>query len=375
MLLLKYLLFAIGAGLLLGAVTLIAWDVFAAIQLRRLIAAGGTGTPRHIRLRLSSRLAAIALLPLLLSQSIAIVPSAMAGVRVNQISGAISGPLGPGVHFIAPLVSSVALYDAREHVFTMLAEEVREPQKKETPAAETPKAAVLRVQAKEGLPFGLAIAVRYRLDVKRLEYIHANLPQPIETELVAPAVASAFREVTPNYSVREVFATRREEIREKAAKQIIEKLGADGVLVREVLLRDIVLPAEYAKGLEGLLLKAQESERLAYEIEIKQKQVRTAELEAEADKLRQVKRAEAEAQVRVLQAKGEADATRIRGEAEAAYNQKVAASLTATLIQQRYLERWDGKLPQFSAGGSGSAPGILFNMPMPGSAAPQPGRP
>jgi hypothetical protein len=43
----------------------------------------------------------------------------------------------------------------------------------------------------------------------------------------------------------------------------------------------------------------------------------------------------------------------------------VAASLTATLIQQRYLEKWDGKLPQFSAGGGGSSPGLLFNFPMP----------
>jgi hypothetical protein len=51
---------------------------------------------------------------------------------------------------------------------------------------------------------------------------------------------------------------------------------------------------------------------------------------------------------------GEAEATKIRGEAEALYNQKVSASLTATLIQQRYLEKWDGKLPQFSMGSGGS---------------------
>jgi regulator of protease activity HflC (stomatin/prohibitin superfamily) len=43
-------------------------------------------------------------------------------------------------------------------------------------------------------------------------------------------------------------------------------------------------------------------------VEIKQKEVRTAELEAEADRIRQVKAAEAQGQVRVLQAKAEADA-------------------------------------------------------------------
>ena len=48
------------------------------------------------------------------------------------------------------------------------------------------------------------------------------------------------------------------------------------------MLRDVGLPAEYAKGLEGLLVKAQENDRLSIDLEVKQKLVRTAELEAEA---------------------------------------------------------------------------------------------
>jgi len=74
------------------------------------------------------------------------------------------------------------------------------------------------------------------------------------------------------------------------------------------LLRDIQRPAEYAKGLEGLLRKEQESEQLGFETEVKQKQVRIAELEAEAQKTRQIKQAEAAAQTHVLEAKAEADA-------------------------------------------------------------------
>jgi regulator of protease activity HflC (stomatin/prohibitin superfamily) len=74
------------------------------------------------------------------------------------------------------------------------------------------------------------------------------------------------------------------------------------------MLRDIQLPPEYAQGLESLLLKEQENDQMGVETEIQAKQVRIAELEAEATKAQQVKRAEGEAQVRVLQAKGEADA-------------------------------------------------------------------
>jgi regulator of protease activity HflC (stomatin/prohibitin superfamily) len=78
--------------------------------------------------------------------------------------------------------------------------------------------------------------------------------------------------------------------------------------VKEVVLRDIQLPVEYAKGLEGLLIKEQENERLNIELEVKRKQVRTAELEAEAQKAREVTAAEARAQIVVLEAKAQADA-------------------------------------------------------------------
>jgi len=58
--------------------------------------------------------------------------------------------------------------------------------------------------------------------------------------------------------------------------------------VREVMLRDIQLPQEYAKGLETLLLKEQENDRMGVETELKQKGVRIAELEAEATKVQQI---------------------------------------------------------------------------------------
>jgi hypothetical protein len=55
-------------------------------------------------------------------------------------------------------------------------------------------------------------------------------------------------------------------------------------------------------------VKAQENDRLSIELEVKQKLVRTAELEGEAEKMRQVKQAEGRAQVTVLEAKAQADA-------------------------------------------------------------------
>jgi regulator of protease activity HflC (stomatin/prohibitin superfamily) len=74
------------------------------------------------------------------------------------------------------------------------------------------------------------------------------------------------------------------------------------------MLRNIQLPREYAKGLEDLLLKEQQDDQLTVQTDIQQKQVRIAELEAEAEAARKVKHAEGDAKARVMEAKGEADA-------------------------------------------------------------------
>jgi regulator of protease activity HflC (stomatin/prohibitin superfamily) len=134
------------------------------------------------------------------------------------------------------------------------------------------------------------------------------MPQPVDKELVPPVVASAWRELAPEYTVREIFSTKREEVREKAATIITQKLNADGIVVEEVMLSDIQLPEEYAKGLEGLLLKEQEDDQLGVVTDIQQKQVKIAELQAEAEAVQKVKEAEGEAQSKVVEAKGESDA-------------------------------------------------------------------
>ena len=185
MLLLKYLLLFTGAGLLGGALTIVIFDIYRTREAWWAESAGTPRTPIMIRWRDSGRLALLSMVPLLLGLSIIIVPAGWAGVLVSQISGTQPGALYPGAHWITPLIESVTLYDTREQIYTT--------------AFGDKKNETLQVQSKEGLPVGLAIAVRYRLDPRRLDYIHSNLPQPIQEEIVPPVVAGVFRQVIPNY--------------------------------------------------------------------------------------------------------------------------------------------------------------------------------
>jgi regulator of protease activity HflC (stomatin/prohibitin superfamily) len=311
MIVLRYLLILAGIGLLAGAAAILVWDLFQVLKSRKKVPEISGELATHVppatemtwsdlRWKPAKSLATMSLIPLLAGMSIAVVPSGTAGVRVNEFSGTRPATLYPGVHLTIPLIEQVEVYNTRDSVFATAV--VVDPKKHDE------RRDALTVQTREGLQVGLAVAVRYRLDASKLAYIHSNLPQAIEEEMIAPAIASAFRDLAPEYLVRELFSSKREQIRAEVNARLASRLGADGIVIKEVVLRDIQLPPEYAKGLEGLLIKEQENERLNVELEVKKKEVQTATLEAEAQKAREVTAAEARAQVVVLEAKAQADA-------------------------------------------------------------------
>lgn len=181
---LKYFLEVTGLALISSAVGLAGLDLYRQKAL--------------VRGAQAARLLGVGLVLLLAGLSFQLVSAGMAGVRVSQLSGTMPGTLYPGTHVILPLIQSVDLYSIRDTVYqTTVAADPKRP-------SET-----LRAQTREGLVVGLAVAVRYRLDPQKLSHIHSNLPQPVETELVPPVVASVFREIAPNYMTRELFASKR----------------------------------------------------------------------------------------------------------------------------------------------------------------------
>ncbi|HXX43535.1 MAG TPA: SPFH domain-containing protein [Candidatus Acidoferrales bacterium] len=316
MIALKILLLVICFGCFACAAGAVLYDIYLAFELCRLFRreekpketpAPDTSTrgpglilprPRRaIRWDTAAKLVAIGAMAGLLGESILVVPDGHAAIRISQISGVQPGTLYAGTHVIVPLVQRAAVFDIRDRVYSTTALEVRGE-----------KTQVLTVQAKEGLQVGLAVTVRYRIDPARLNYIQANLPQPIDDEVVAPVVLSTFHALAPNYVVRDIFSTKREEFRSKAAQTITTRLGGDAIVVKEVLLKQVELPEEYAKGLEDLLLKEQEDDRTSIDAEIEKKRVAIAESQAEAQKIRDVKHAEAGAQSQVIMAKAQADA-------------------------------------------------------------------
>jgi regulator of protease activity HflC (stomatin/prohibitin superfamily) len=313
MLLLRFLLICASFGFLAGATGMVLYDIYLAFELDRILRrspnaaanpqAGETpSTPalprprRVIRVSAAGKLVAVAILSLYLGESIFLIPDGHAGIRISQMYGVLPGTLYPGTHLIFPLFDRVQTYDIRDQVFA-------------TAAVEKPKETheVLTIDAKEGLSIGLGVTVRYRIDPSKLNYIQANVPQPMEAQVVEPVVTSIFRELGPNYVVRDVFSTKREEFRQRAAQMITARLAQDGIVVKEVLLGRVDLPEEYAQGLEGLLLKEQQDDQTDVDADIESKRVKIADSQAQEQKVREIRKAEADAQSQVIMAKAQSD--------------------------------------------------------------------
>jgi len=275
MLFIKYLLTWGGAAMMAIAVGMLGYDFYLLALFRKAQASGATPPEyRPVRWRAAVALALLAWAPLLIATGIIVVPSGMGGVRVSQTRGTLAGTLYPGTHFVTPLAERVQWFDTRDQLFTTGAMETAEK-------SGTAKSEPLKVQSKEGLDIGLAITVRYRLDARHLDYIQANLPQPVEKEIVPAVVASAWRELVPNFTVREVFATQREPIRKKASDVITQKLAADGIIVKEVMLRDIQLPHTLRASIETKQQAEQESLAMGFRLQKERQEADRKRIEAQ----------------------------------------------------------------------------------------------
>lgn len=161
------------------------------------------------------------------------------------------------------------------------------------------------------------IFVKYRVDVKELEEGY-----------IRTCIYEAYRTCANQYTSDSLMSNRANF--ERDVRSRLEKsLMAEGFVVEEFTSK-ITPPAS-----------------LLSMIDAKNAAIQSA-LKAENE----VKEAEANAKIDVAKAEGKAKAMRIKADAEAYYNKTIAASLSPMIVQEDFIEKWDGKMPQIVGGNS-----------------------
>lgn len=211
------------------------------------------------------------------------------GVRTNQLTGSVV-QWREGSLLVLPGLHEVRVLPLRDQTY-------RPGQRGAAP-----------VQSVEGLSLGVDVAVRYALDASRVATAAKSLPDDIAGEVVEPAVQGVIYKVFARYTVREIFSSKRAEIQQAIESELRPRLAADGLVLRDVQVGKVELPAEYRRGMEGLLAEELASEKMRYTLELKDKRVKEMELEANAEKVRREVAAEAAAREQVIAAKAQEEA-------------------------------------------------------------------
>jgi regulator of protease activity HflC (stomatin/prohibitin superfamily) len=210
------------------------------------------------------------------------------GVAVNRFTGGLE-VLPPGTHLRPRALYEIDLVRVSDRLLS-------------GPAGS------FNISTKDGVVAQVSVQARWAIDRARLPAKWAALPSDPERELVGPVLAAAFRSIAPRYEVGKIVSEKREELANVAARQARERLMESGVLLKEVLIGDLVLPAEFERGRVAMVDEVQSAERMDVTLKLKAKEVERVRLEAEAVKARQIKEAEGSAARRLIGARAEADA-------------------------------------------------------------------
>ena len=215
------------------------------------------------------------------------------GVRINRFTGDIS-EWREGSVLVLPGLHDIRVFALRDQTYQP--EQIRRAE------------GAAPLQSVEGLSFGVDLSVRYALDAAKLRATSKTLPDNISGEIVEPAVQGVIYKVFARYTVREIFSTKRVEIQQAIEKELTDKLAADGLVLRAVQMGKVDLPADYRRGMNGLLAEELATEKMRYTLELKDKRVKEIALDGEAEKVRREKAAEASAREQIIAAKGQEEA-------------------------------------------------------------------
>jgi regulator of protease activity HflC (stomatin/prohibitin superfamily) len=215
------------------------------------------------------------------------------GVRVNRVTGHV-GMLHEGWALVLPGIHELRRLPLRDQIYR--------PERSQRAGGDAP------FQTIEGLSIGVDVAVRYALDPARVVTVAEELPADVGRGLVEPVVDGVLHRTFAKHTVREIFSTQRAEIQKAIEDELKPELLPDGIVVRNVFIGNVDLPSDYKQGLAALLSEELSAEKMRYTLELKDKQVKQSELEAEAEKVKRQKAAEAAGLEEIIAARSREEA-------------------------------------------------------------------
>jgi regulator of protease activity HflC (stomatin/prohibitin superfamily) len=323
------------AGLFRGAAGLL---FFAAVGLIFLaIARSGQGRPMKGAGRIVVIIGVVALVLAILSMGVVTIEPLERGVVTSYLTflnpkGYRDAPLQPGINFILPIFEKVNIYSIAKQTYTMsIAPSEGQIEGDDSVAARTADGQEIYVDA----------SVIYKIDPDKVVTVHIFWQNRFTDELVRPQTRGIIRNVISQYGVEEVITSKRAEMVQQIAGELALKMGENGLVMEDFILRNITFSQDYANSIEQKQIAEQQALQAAFVVQQKkqeaQQAIETAKGQAESVKIA----AEGDAGALKINAQAQADARLIQAEAEAQALEMIAAALknNSDLLTYQYITK------------------------------------
>lgn len=184
------------------------------------------------------------------------VPAGHVGVK-DKFGKVYEQEFKSGFHFKSPLISV--------NKMSVKTQEVKE--KSQTPS-------------EEGLIVTLETSTLYKLNPDKANEIYSKVGKNYEEVYIIPKFRSAIREATAKYNVKELYTEGRKKIEKDVYDNLKDDFAERGIILEDVLLRDLIIPDKVKSAIETKLEAEQESLKYEFILEREEKEAKRKIIEA-----------------------------------------------------------------------------------------------
>ncbi len=159
------------------------------------------------------------------------------------------------------------------------------------------------------------VAINYHLAPEKVNNIWQEIGRDYNSRIISPSIQEAVKAVTAKFTAEELII-KREDVKDQIKMNLAERLVKNNIIVDEIN----IIAFDFSKAFNDAIEAKVTAEQL--------------KLKAERD----LERIRIEADQKVVEAEGKAKA--IRTEAQ-------ALSSNPKVVELRWIEKWDGKVPQY----------------------------
>ncbi len=203
------------------------------------------------------RIALVVVILLLLMWSTTSIPTGHVGVLT--LFGRVTGQtLAEGIHLINPLKAVEKL-------------SVQTQSLKES----------ANVPSNEGLILALDTSLLFRLDAAKAAYVYQTVGNNYAEKIVEPTLRAAIRAATSAHTANALYTNARELVQQQIQEELTAQLAPRGVIVENVLLRDVQLPAMLKGSIEAKQQAEQDALRMSFILQKEKQEAERKRIEAQ----------------------------------------------------------------------------------------------